>query len=148
MGGGKVAIATSATNGLQISALSNFSITCSAGTVGETHIVYPNFWVTDNKGDYALIALDVVSGLGQDDTPVYNTMASPGGMSKSYFDSLAIRVYDANTANLNWLYPVAVAMVKAAAGQPRWTSSPTLPPATRSWFRTFRICISGRRSRP
>ena len=74
-------------------------------------------------GHYALVGVDVVSGLGQDDFPVYTQMISAGGMDASYFDNLGVRVYATNTSDLNWLYPGAVEKSKGGGwSQSLWKS--------------------------
>jgi hypothetical protein len=120
VGSGKVAIATAALNGKKVSDFVSFKFSNSVSVATAGGIVYPNFWVTDGTpSHYALVGVDVVNGLGQDDFPVYTQMVSTGGMDASYFDNLGVRVYATNTGDLNWLYPGAVAMKKGGG----WTQS-------------------------
>lgn len=119
VGGGKVAIGTSAVNGLNVSDFLSFSFSNSVSGVSGGKIVYPNFWVTDNSGNYAFVAMHSVAGGVQIDDPVYNAMVSEGGMTKSFFDSLGVRVYATNTSNLDWLYSGCSQMSKSGG----WTQS-------------------------
>ena len=125
VGGGKVAIGTSAMNGLKVSDFVNFKFSNSVSVTAAGQIVYPNFWVTDGTANhYALISVDAINGQTQDDFPVYTEMASSGGMGESYFENLAIRVYATNTTDLSWLYPNSVQMAKFGGwSQSLWKSS-------------------------
>ena len=125
VGGGKVAIGTSAMNGLKVSDFVNFKFSNSVSVTAAGQIVYPNFWVTDGTANhYALISVDAVNGQTQDDFPVYTEMASSGGMGESYFENLAVRVYATNTTDLSWLYPNSVQMAKFGGwSQSLWKSS-------------------------
>jgi hypothetical protein len=119
VGGGKVAIGTSAINGQKVSDFLNFSFSNSVSGVSGGQIVYPNFWVTDNAGHYAFVAMHSVAGGVQSDDPVYNAMISEDGMTKSIFDSLGVRVYATDTSSLNWLYSGCTQMSKSGG----WTQS-------------------------
>ncbi len=125
VGGGKVAIGTSAMNGLKVSDFVNFKFSNSSTVSLAGQIVYPNFWITDgNANHYALVAVDVVNGQTQDDFPVYNQMISTGGMDESYFENLGVRVYATNTGDLSWLYPGAVQEAKFGGwSQSLWKSA-------------------------
>jgi hypothetical protein len=125
VGSGKIAIGTSAMNGLKVSDFVNFKLSNSVNVTAAGQIVYPNFWVTDgNASHYALIAVNVVNGQYQDDLPVYNQMVASGGMDETYFDNLGVRVYATNAGDLNWLFPGAVRMPKFGSwAQSLWKSS-------------------------
>jgi hypothetical protein len=127
VGGGKVAIGTSAMNGLKVSDFVNFKFSNSVSVTAAGQIVYPNFWVTDGTANhYALVSVNTINGQTQDDFPVYTQMISSGGMSESYFDNLAVRVYATNAADLSWLYPNSVRMAKFGGWtQSLWKSSST-----------------------
>jgi hypothetical protein len=113
VGGGKVAIGTSAVNGLKVSDFVSFKFTNSVAVTAAGQIVYPNFWVTDgNPGHYALIAVNTINGQTQDDKPVYDQIVSSGGMDESYFENLGVRAYATNAGDLNWLYPGCVRQAK------------------------------------
>jgi hypothetical protein len=127
VGGGKVAIGTSAINGLKVSDFVNFKFSNSATVTAAGQIVYPNFWVTDgNANHYALVAVHSLSGQTQDDLPVYNQMVASGGMDESYLDNLGVRVYATNAGDLDWLYSGAARMAKFGGwAQSLWKSSST-----------------------
>lgn len=120
VGGGKVAIATSVSNGYKLSDFVSFEFSNSVEVTTAGGIVYPNMWVTDGSGHYALLAVhycNTTTGY-QDDLPVYTHTVSVG-MDETYLDSLAVRVYATDTSNLNWLFPGVVQMSKAGS----WTQS-------------------------
>jgi PEP-CTERM motif len=125
VGGGKVAIGTSAMNGLKVSDFVNFKFSNSSTVNLAGQIVYPNFWVTDGTANhYALVAVNAVSGQTQDDFPVYNQMIATGGMDETYFDNLGVRVYATNAGDLNWLFPGAVRTAKFGGwAQSLWKSA-------------------------
>jgi hypothetical protein len=127
VGGGKVAIGTSAMNGLKVSDFVNFKFSNSVPVTAAGQIVYPNFWVTDGTANhYALVAVEAIDGQTQDDFPVYNQMITTGGMGESYFDNLGVRVYATNAGDLSWLYPGAVRMAKFGGwAQSLWKSANT-----------------------
>jgi hypothetical protein len=127
---GKVAIGTSAINGAKVSDFANLKFTNSATVTSASQIVYPNFWVTDKAGHYALIAVNIATKVGaivtQDDVPVYGAMTSAGGMVASYFEDLAIRAYATNASDLNWLYSGAKRVKKFSGwDQSLWKSADT-----------------------
>lgn len=127
VGGGKVAIGTSALNGKKVSDFTSFQIANSQSVTAAGQIVYPNFWVTDGNSNYALVALHVnTSGGGQDDMPVYQQLTSSAGIDASYFQNLAIRVYATNAGSLNWLYSGATRTSKFGGwSQSLWKSANT-----------------------
>lgn len=124
VGGGKVAIGTSDVNGLKVSDFVNLKFSNSVAVETASKMAYMNFWVTNNAGNYAFVAVNSINGTTQDDFPVYQAMTSGGGMSESYFENLAVRVYATNTSNLNWLYNGCVQQSKAGSwSQSLWKSS-------------------------
>ena len=122
---GKVAIATSAVNGLPLSDFVNFKFSNSVSNVGASGIVYPNFWVTDgNPSHYALVAARCGQWAGPGRLSGVHSNGLAGGMNASYFNSLGVRVYATNTSSLNWLYPGAVEMTKGGGwAQSLWKSN-------------------------
>ena len=112
VGGGKVAIGTSAVNDLTVDDFVNFKFSNSVTELTDSQIVYPNFWVTDGSGHYALVAMTYFSGQAQLDRPIYDEMISTGGMGETFFEALGVRVYGTDTSTLEWLYPGCVRMAK------------------------------------
>jgi len=112
VGGGKVAIGTSAVNGLAVDDFVNFGFTNSVTTLNDSQIVYPNFWVTDDGSHYAFVAMTYFSGQAQLDRPIYDEMISATGMGETFFEALGVRVYGTDTSTLDWLYPGCVRMAK------------------------------------
>jgi len=128
VGGGKVALGTSAINGATVSDFINLRFTNSVSVTTASRIVYPNFWVTDgNPAHYALIALHSINGQTQDDLPVYQAITTGTGMDATSFGNMAVRVYATNTTDLNWLFPGAVRMAKFGGwAQSLWKSGAAL----------------------
>jgi len=112
VGGGKVAIGTSAVNGHPVSDFRNFKFSNSVTNISDSQIVYPNFWATDGGGNYAFVAMHHLSGQAQLDRPIYDEMTSTGGMGESFFGALGVRVYATDTSSLDWLFPGCVRMAK------------------------------------
>jgi len=117
VGGGKVAIGTSAMNGLKVSDWQNFSFTNSVTGISGGEIVYPNAWITDGEGNYAFLAMHYSVGAAQNDDPVYDAMVSSGGIA-DVFDVIGLRVY-ATGPDVDWIYSGAVKMSKAGS----WTTA-------------------------
>lgn len=117
VGGGKVAIGTSAMNGLTVGDFQNFSFTNSVAGLTGGSILYPNAWITDGAGHYAFLAMHYSVGAAQNDDQVYSAMTSAGGMA-SVFDNIGIRVY-ATGSDVDWIFPGAVKMAKANS----WTTA-------------------------
>lgn len=122
VGGGKVAIATSAMNGLKVSDWRNFSFTNSVTGISGGQNVYPNAWITDGAGHYAFLAMHYSVGATQNDDQVYNAMVSEGGIA-SVFDVIGLRAY-ATGEDVSWIFPGAVKMAKAGSWNTAlWKSS-------------------------
>ena len=117
VGGGKVAIGTSAMNGLKVSDFQNFSFDNSVSGISGGQIVYPNAWITDGGSNYAFLAMHYSVGAAQNDDPVYNAMVSEDGLA-SVFDTIGLRVY-ATGSDVSWILPGAVKMSKGGS----WTTA-------------------------
>lgn len=115
VGGGKVAIGSSAMNGLKVSDFRNFKFSNSVYVPPTSSaFVYPNFWVTDGDDHFAFVAFHAVNETShvQNDYPVYAEMTSANGMNDAFFGNLGVRVYATDTGNLDWLYKDCVQKVK------------------------------------
>ena len=124
VGGGKVAIGTSAMNGLKVSDFQNFSFDNSVSGISGGQIVYPNAWITDGGSNYAFLAMHYSVGAAQNDDPVYNAMVSEDGLA-SVFDTIGLRVY-ATGSDVSWILPGAVKMSKGGSwATALWKSSDT-----------------------
>jgi hypothetical protein len=105
--GGKAVIAIDAMSGSQVGALRNLSFASEGST--DQGFPYFNFWVSDGGGNYAFVAINALNaGGGGEDMPVYHQQVAPGGMDRQSFQSLQVRVYGTNAADLSWIAPDVV----------------------------------------